>query len=318
MFLTLMLSVTGVQAADICDLINIPNCPGVTKQLRRTTFPTAPSNTTAVNLNPANVSFDRGMGLDLMYQSSNPLLFSIASGTGKMGGALISGSMDNSFFGNRLPELNESLLERQENNKQFRNKKIGFALGGRLFSRKNATLDLGIIFKRHPEVKQINPGGGLSGRLWKIHFGASFYQDDSYVDLTKVIDTSTNLPYSATYQKDFLKEKFTVSTYTVGTRLGNLALDYGTIRSNLDFYGKPTNITLISGAYHFGNYLFNLALRKEKSQVPEYDDGVLVEKKNKSETYAGVQYSINKHIIFGLNYNYFLLREFSLSATLFL
>ena len=235
-----------------------------------------------------------------------------------MGGALISGSMDNSFFGNRLPELNESLLERQENNKQFRNKKIGFALGGRLFSRKNATLDLGIIFKRHPEVKQINPGGGLSGRLWKIHFGASFYQDDSYVDLTKVIDTSTNLPYSATYQKDFLKEKFTVSTYTVGTRLGNLALDYGTIRSNLDFYGKPTNITLISGAYHFGNYLFNLALRKEKSQVPEYDDGVLVEKKNKSETYAGVQYSINKHIIFGLNYNYFLLREFSLSATLFL
>ena len=79
MFLTLMLSVTGVQAADICDLINIPNCPGVTKQLRRTTFPTAPSNTTAVNLNPANVSFDRGMGLDLMYQSSNPLLFSIAS-----------------------------------------------------------------------------------------------------------------------------------------------------------------------------------------------------------------------------------------------
>jgi hypothetical protein len=317
LILTLLVAPGIFAATDICDVIKIPNCPGVTKQLRRTTFPTAPSNASALNLNPSNVSFDRGVGLDLIYQSSNPLLYTLASGTGKMGGALISGSMDNSFFGNRAPELAEDLLNRQDHNQQFRNKKLTAAIGAKLYSRPNVGFDIGLIFKRHPEIRNINMGAGFSGRLYFLHFGASTYLDDAFVDLNKQ-NTATGNTYASEYGKEAYKEKFTVTTYTVGTRIMNFAIDYGVIRSKLDFYARPTNITLISTAFHHGNFLYNLAFRNEDSSVPAYKAGKLIAKDKKSEVYTGVQYSVNEHLIFGLNYNYFLLQEFSFSTTLFL
>jgi hypothetical protein len=64
---------------------------------------------------------------------------------------------------------------------------------------------------------------------------------------------------------------------------------------------------------------FNAALRKEISQAFIYKSRDLVEfKENKSEMYYGVQYSLNRHIIFGVSYNYFLLKDFSLMLTLFI
>jgi hypothetical protein len=39
-----------------------------------------------------------GAGLEAIAQPSNPVRFSMTSGTGKMGGALIAGPLDNSFF----------------------------------------------------------------------------------------------------------------------------------------------------------------------------------------------------------------------------
>lgn len=304
--------------SDICDIIKIPNCPGVTKQMRRTTFPTAPSPSTAAILNPSNVSFDRGAGLEAIVQAKNPVFFSVASGTGKMGGALISGSLDNAFFGNRVPELNEAFIDRHHNDQQYKNKKFSFALGSKLYSNRNAGLDLGVILKRHSEIKQINPGAGLSGRLYKFHFGVSVYQDDAFIDLTRYLDPSSGLPYSQTYGKDSLNEKFTVTTLTGGFRLGNIAFDVGSIKSKIDFYGEETNIMLYSAAYHFKNFLLNLALRQEHSAAPIYKNDQLEVQEDKSAFFTSAQYSFNKHIIFGVNYNYFLLDEVSLTATLFI
>lgn len=308
------------QSTDICDIIQIKNCRGVTKQMRRNTFQTAPTTSTAASFNPANVSFDRGMGLEVLYQPKNPLLYSVISGTGKMGGALISGSLDNSFFGNRIPELKEEIVSRSEDDKQYKNKKFSAVIGGKLFAQKNYGLDVGVIVKRHSEIKDINVGGGLSGRFYFLHFGISAYKDDAWLDLTK-INSSTGLPYSSEFGKESYEESFTVQTYTVGTRIKGFAFDFGKINSKLDFFGnKPTEISLYSASYVHGNFLLTAAMRKEHSEAPVYDEDTKSFKfeEDKNELYYGLQYSVNQHIIFGLNYNYFLLKEYSVSATLFI
>ena len=303
------------QATDICDFIKMPNCRGVTKQLRRTSASSIPSTTTAMSMNPANVSFDRGVGLDMTAQPGNPLLFGLSTGTGKMGGALISGSIENSFFGNRAPEIAEVQAEREHSFKQYRNKKLAVALGARLINNKKASIDIGVIAKRHPEIKKINPGIGLSGRLWKISFGVSYYKDDYFIDLTKLTDPSTQLPYT----EKSLSENFNVVTYTIGTRIGDLGIDYGVINtSKIDFYEDPTTISIFSASYHYNNFLLSGAIRQEHSQAPIIVNGLAEEEDDKSSVYAGLQYSINAHIIIGLQYNYFLLKEPSFSATFFL
>ena len=305
--------------SDICDILNLPNCRGVTKQLRRNTFQTAPTASTASNLNPANVSFDKGLGLEIMGQANNPVLFSLTSGTGKMGGALISGVMDNTFFGNRVPELDEEFIERYDNDKQYKNEKFTFALGAKLLSSKKVGLDVGALFKRHSEVKTINPGLGLSGRVWMIHFGVSMYKDDMYINLEDTVQRGTGIRYSDLLGKKSIDENFLVTTYTIGTRIKNFAFDMGTIKSTLDYYdGVETNIVIYSGSFYFKDFLFNLAMRNESSGAPVYESGDVKVEKEKSALYYGIQYSLNRHIIFGVNYNYFLLKEMSGNVTLFI
>ena len=303
------------QATDICEFIKMPSCRGVTRQIRRTSAGSIPSTTTAMSMNPANVTFDRGLGLDIMAQASNPLLFGLSTGTGKMGGALISGSIENSFFGNRAPEEPYAMADRIQGHKQYRNKKIGVALGARLISNKKAGLDIGIIAKRHPEIKKINPGIGLSGRVWKLSFGVSHYKDDYYIDFRNLTQPNSNLPFPI---KE-LQEDFTVTTYTVGTRIGDLALDYGVINtSKIDFYEDKTSISIFSASYHYNNFLLSGALRTENSSAPEIKDGIPRDNDEKSSIYTAIQYSVNAHIVLGIHYNYFLLKEPSLSATFFL
>lgn len=320
LILTILLSISSVQADpnDICDILKIPNCRGVTKQLRRTSASTIPSTSTAVSWNPANVSFDRGVGLDTIYQSGNPLVFGLSSGTGKMGGALINGSIENSFFGNRTPELDEKRLKREIENKQFRSNKLSLGIGARLSSTKTYGLDLGIILKKHPMINKVNPGVGVSARLWKFNFGASTYRDNYFIDFGHEIDSSTGVPYAVEAGRSNLQEEFNVTTYTAGTRIGNFGFDYGLIRSKLNFYTEPTQISIFSSSYHYNDFLFNLAFRKEHSFAPVVVVDRLARQVDKSEMFAAVQYSVNSHIILGLNYNYFLLREVSVSATLFL
>jgi hypothetical protein len=306
------------QQSDICDLIDIPNCRGVTKQLRRNTFQTAPNTSTAANLNPSNVSYDRGFGIEGLVQANNPAFFSIVSGTGRMGGALISGALDNSFFGNRTPELDEDFLSRNKNDKQYRNKKLSLSLGGKVISQRKVGLDLGFIFKRHNEVKRINPGAGLSGRIYFLHFGASMYKDDYFLDLQRTFDSGSGLPYSTILGKNSLQESFQVTTYTVGTRIKNLSLDVANIRSKLDYYNEATSILIYSAAFNFNNFLLNVAFRKEHSGAPAYESNSLKTKTDKSDAFYALQYSLNRHFIFGVNYNFFLLKELSLSATIFI
>ncbi len=287
------------EANEICDLLDLKNCAGVTKQGRRSSLLSLPSPTTSTILNPATVSFDRGLGVEVIHQSGNPLVFSLASGTGKIGGALISSSLENTFFGNRVYEATEDYFRRNEEKKQYRTNKMNLALGAKLIRKKNVALDVGLILKRHSEIKKINPGVGLSGRLGPLTLGASLYQDDFHI---KDIDYS---------------ETFSVATYSVGTKYRNFSVDAGVIKTRYERDEMDTTIHLYAGSYVYRNFMFNLAYRNEVSPTVKYIDGRLEEKKSTGDYFTGIQTSLGRHLIVGINYNYFLLGETSLSGTIF-
>lgn len=283
---------------DLCDILDLKNCSGVSKQSRRSSALSLPSTATASLLNPANVSFDRGLGLEAIHQSGNPVVFNIASGTGRIGSALISTSMENTFFGNRVFELSDDYLQRRKRKKQYRTNKVSLAVGAKLYRKKNFTLDAGLIFKRHSEIKRINPGAGLSGRLGFLNYGVSLYQDDFHL-------------------RNSYQERFQVMTYSLGTKIKNLSVDYGVIDTKYKLDMINTRVNLLSTSYIMGDFMINLAMRNEKSPAPKYIDGELKFQESKNDIYAGVQASLGRYLIVGVNYNYFLLNEVSFSTTLF-
>ncbi len=311
------ISTAWSQAQNLCDLMDLKNCAGVSKQGRRTSSLSLPSPSTSSNLNPATVSYDRGLGVEAIHQAGNPTVFNIASGTGKVGGAVMSSNLENSFFANRVFELDDMYLKRRKNRKQYKNKKISVALGLKGYRSKHVSFDAGIILKRHSIIKKVNTGVGISGRIGPLNLGTSVYQDDLYIDLRGHNDPETNIPYRLTYNADNYTEKFTVSTYSVGTKIRNLALDVGVIKTKFKQYSADSEVHLYSGSFFFKSLMFNFAARNEISPAPKFIKRKLDEKKTKTDYYGGVQASIGKHFILGVNYNYFLLDEYSLMASVF-
>jgi hypothetical protein len=318
-FLVLILfSSSSWAVSDLCDIIDLDSCTGVSKQQRRSSSSSLPSPASSANLNPANVSYDRGIGVEAVYQPHNPVSFNLASGTGKLGGALISQSLENSFFGNRVVELKEVNLERFKERKQYESKKLSLALGGKLLRKKHLTLDVGVLLKRHSEIKRVNPGIGFSGRLGPLHLGASAYQDDLRIEFKDTVEVETGIPYAITNNSEDYTEKFTVYTYSVGTRFKNLSVDMGVIKTKYDFFdGKDSQVHLYSSSYIYKKTLFNFAIRNEITPALKIVGGELIEQHSQNEIFAGIQHSLSKHFIVGVNYNFYLLREISINGTVF-
>ncbi|MBC7539933.1 MAG: hypothetical protein H7281_14015 [Bacteriovorax sp.] len=268
-------------------------------------------------MNPSNISSVRGLGLQTIYQPKNPLSFNIVTGNGKIG-ALVSPTLENSFFGNRSIEIDNLLLTRKLDKIQYKNKKINLAVGIKLIDKKFLGLDIGVSVKRNPDIKKLNPGVGISARVSFLNFGAYLYQDDVKVDLANYTNPYTNISYSTTYNSSIYQEKFSVKTLTIGTKIKNLSLDFGMINTRFKFYNEDTRIMLFSSSYSCKNFLFNLALRKELSPNLDFQNNVLLVNHKKSDIYYGTEYVVNRYLMLGLQYNYFLLQEWSATLTLFI
>ena len=275
-----------------------------------------PSASTSSSLNPSNLSNVKGIGLEALYQAGNPVGLGIVSGNGKIG-ALISPTLENSFFGNRSIEIDDVAYLRRINKKQYENSKLSLSVGAKLLNKKYVGLDLGVSVKRNPDIKNLNPGAGINGRLAIFHFGAYFYQDDVKVKLENYLNPVTQVAYSTFYKSNTYQEKFSVETYTVGATLKNLSLDAGVIKTRYQFYPENTRIHLYSASYGFKKWLFNIAWRKEYSPNLAYVDRKMISMRKKLENYYGVQYTLNRHFVVGLQYNHFLLHETSGTLTIY-
>lgn len=304
--------ISSSSAEDWCNYFKY--CGGASQSAQRS----LPSTTTSSSFNPSNIARVKGLGLETLYQPNNPLGFTLVTGTGKVGAAMISASAENSFFGNRAVEIDEVYLQRRIDKKRYDSKKISLAVGARVVNKKNFTFDAGVSLKRHPEIKKINPGFGFSGSISILNYGVSIYKDDVKLDFKQYLHPEIGIPYEYYYGSPTYQETFTVRSFSLGTKIKDLSLDVGFIRTKYDFYTEDTNIVIYSAAYNYSRMLFNLAYRHEQSpNLKEYHKGLVVDR-NKRDVYAGVQYIFNEHVTFGVAYNNFLVKDFSTTLTLFL
>lgn len=277
-----------------------------------------PSTATSSNFNPSNISNVKGLGVETLLQPNNPVGFNIVTGTGKVGGALITPTSENSFFGNRAVEIDDLYYFRRGEKKRYKTKKINVALGAKVLTTKHFAFDVGVSVKRNPEVKKINPGFGFSMRLGPFNIGAYRYKDDTKIDLADYVSPYSHTLYSTIYGSTTYIERFTATTMSIGTQIGNLSLDAGMIQTKYGFYQNETKIMIFSTAYNQGNFLYNFAYRKEASDNLKEKDHVMSIERNKNEFYAGIQYLWNKHLTTGMAYNNFLVNDISFTVTLFL
>lgn len=282
----------------------------------RSSAQSLPSSSTAASFNPGSISKIRGVGLETLFMTNNPVGLSLVSGNGKIG-ALISPTLENSFFGNRSIELAEDTYRRHTEKVRYKNKKLNLSVGLKIFDRKYAAMDLGISVKRNPLIKNLNPGVGLSARLSFLNLGVYYYKDDVSLDLGTSVNPETAIPYSVFYGSSTYKETFSVLTYTVGTRIRNVSLDAGFIKTKYNFYMSDTLIKIYSGSVTYKDFLFNFAHRKEESPNPKFMEGMMLFQREKTDIYLGVQYLLNKHIMIGAHKNHFLLDDWSATLTLF-
>jgi hypothetical protein len=299
-FLSFSNPVLAKQGSTLCDIFDFPNCAGVTKVSRRSTQQSLPSTATSASLNPATVSFDKGFGIESIHQNSNSSTFNLITGSERLGGVLVNSNLENSFFSHRTPETDEERLQRELDQKQFSSEKMNFALGTRIVKKKTITFDSGLLFKYNNTLRTLNPGIGFSSKFNLLSIGGSYFQDDFYLE-----DTNYH-------------ERFHLFSYSTGIRLGSFAFDFGSIYSKLKYYNSETSkIHLYSVAYTYRNTLLNLGVRNEKSSFPKFVNNELKTQPTKSDFFSSLQLSLGKHLILAINYNYFLLREFSLTTALF-
>lgn len=304
-------------AKDLCDLLELKNCGSITRLSRRSSLQSLPGTGTSASINPATVSFDKGLGIEAMYVSGNPLQFSLAGGTGKVGAAVISTSVENGFFGNRTVELDGVYGNRINKKKIYKSDKLTLATALKLYRKKNFALDLGVIVKRHSEIKKFNPGAGLSATLGPLTLGASIYQDDFQLKLTDVFQYPTGTVYDTVITDETYSEKFTVTTLSAGLRLWACSIDGGVIKTKYKYYDDASTTQVLAGSCIYKKLRVMLATRTEKSNALKYINDQLAVAETETNTFWGIQGAFGKHLILGVSYNYFLLDEYSLNASVF-
>ena len=310
-------SLNSFSEDSLCDILKLPNCESVSKLARRSSGKSLPSTVTASQFNPANVSHDRGFGIEAIYQSRNSLNLGLVTGTGRTGAALLSANMENSFFGNRIIELDEDQLNRRLDKQQYESQKYSLAFGAGLIKNKKVGFDIGILTKYNTNIKNLNLGGGTSIRLGPLSFGASLYKDDVFLSFDQKINYRSLSTYASSFGTESYQEKFYVQTTSVGLKLGNLFLDWGQIKTHYKFYDDDVKIDIFSSSYIWKKFLLNFAYRSEESPQLKFENGKLKDKRIQNTIYSGIQFSLNKYSILGVHYNYYLLGEVAGSLTLF-
>lgn len=276
------------------------------------------NTSTSSILNPSNLAKIKGLGLETLYQKNNPFGFSIVTGNGRVGAALISPTLENSFFGIRSLELDVDYYYRYLGKLRYKNKKINLATGVSLIQSKNFSLELGLSARRNPDIKKINPGIGISSQLAFLSFGAYVYKDDVKVNFNDYLSPTTGISYATTYGASTYQESYTVTTLNMGVQIKNLSLDVANLSTKYKFYNQKTNIFLYTAAYRFRKVLFNYGIRNEESPNYFFKDNTLINQPAKTFNYYGIQYIPTKHVMIGAGYNTFLTNEISVSLTLFL
>ncbi len=267
-----------------------------------------PTTSSRISINPSAVPVEKGMGIEAI-DYKNTFDFVVVKGLGRVGAAVSPSNSEQTFFGPPGLELPLTYLQRMQNQQKYPSQKITLATAINLYDNKRGGLEhfeinLGVMGKYNTLTSKAFPGGGLKGVLGPFTFGYSSYSDETQLDDSLY---GTNLKPVYDYR---------VETYSIGMFFGSLALDYSVLHLiTTDTYA----VSLLTASLILPRAIITVANRTEDSTLPGYDftTHTLTTQQIKKELFAGGQFSVTNSLMVGLFYNYYLLRELSLSATYF-
>lgn len=266
----------------------------------------APSTSSKINLNPSAVPTEKFFGIEVIgYKSEADV--GLVQGFGRMGAALTPSNSEETFFGAPGFENLNDYLARKIKSDKYKAAKYTVATALNLWEAgsglRKASLNFGVSAKYNTLTKATTPGGGLSGILGPFIFGYSAYRDETQLP----IDLDPENPP---------KIQSIVETYSVGMYLNSLIIDYSSMRiqnSGLEF------VDLISMSLFVKKWILSISQRTHITERPGYNFRKKELEFNEPypvEYFYGAQYRLSKNFMAGLMYNYYLLREVSISMTL--
>jgi hypothetical protein len=303
------LLLAGARAeASLCNPDN-QQCWGYGKGSRSST-PAYPSASSGMKINPSAVPIEDSLGIEtIMYDGLFD--FALVKGNGRIGAGISPSNGEETFWGAPSFEVDPDYLKRKIARDKFTSQKVTLATAMSLWSNKKsglsrASVNLGIMGKYNLKTDTAWPGAGVSAVLGPMTFGYAIAADEFLID----------------HQAEGLAEKekfrYTTETYSVGISLNSLALDYSFLR--IYSVERPTaQISLLTGSYLWKHGIFTVSYRAEDSDRPLFDweTQTLKTQRLKENIFLGAQFSATKFLMLGVFYDYYLLHELSLGATLF-
>lgn len=268
----------------------------------------APLRGSKVRINPAAVPTEKGYGIEsIIYDGAD---FSLVKGFGRVGAGISPSNSEETFFGPPSIESENEYVYRKYEEKKYPSQKYSAATALRLWDNKKSgikkmEINIGILGRYNKLTKKLMGGGGVNGSMGPITFGASRYADQTRNQDDPFYPVAT---YTTNYH---------VNSLSIGLFLNSLALDYSILRMMAD---SESTTTLVTGSLLLKKVILTYSRRKEHSDRPVYRrDLNLVDYtiKDKYEDFVGFQVNVGKYLLVGAFYNYYLLREYSLGATLF-
>jgi len=262
-----------------------------------------------IKINPAAVPTEDAFGLEsITFKTQTDLGF--VRGNGRIGAAISPTNSEESFFGPPGFYDPSEFLQHKLDKEKYPSQKTTLATAfnvaqknGSTFS--SYTLRFGVMGRYNRFTHAITPGMGLSGSAGPLSFGVSAYDDQTQMDP----DDADN---------DGLKPLYIyqVRTYSLGLNLNSLVLDYSHLMLNTQ---EIATVGLYTASLYVKKIIFTVSKRVENSskQAFNFETQTLETKQIKEDMFGGIQYSVTNNFMLGALYNYYLLHEYSASATLF-
>lgn len=271
------------------------------------------STSSRTQINPSAVPIEEGLGLEgIFYKSSVDL--TVVRGTGRLGAAISPSNTEGTFFGPPAVEIPESFRDRKEDRNKYENQKYTLAAAAEIFNNKASglkkfTLRLGLMAKYNKATSNISPGGGVTVTTGPLALYYAANDDQTLLDSTRY--------YGPGVPDELIRYQNQI--YGASLFLNSLIFDYSHLSSLKEFAVKPMTVELYTASLTVKKFILTASYRREDSEDPAYDFATrtLKNERIKAEYFGGIQFMATKHIMLGALYNYYLLREYSASLTLF-
>jgi hypothetical protein len=238
----------------------------------------------AFNLNPSVLSMLDGMTIEAVTWDRLPEV-NLIYGKKGIGAGLAGIAPNNSFYGGPIifdSDLTWGNLSRKD---EFNNSRQSFSIA--YFFQKY--INLGFLLKVHPQLGTVNFGGGINLNHQNISIGFSYFQDSQSIS-------------------DIYDDKFKVITGTAGIRLKLLSIDTTIVYYDTEIMNNSYAVIISSSLfYKFIN--INAGLRIEQSTLTEINERI------REQFLLACKIKLLKKLAIGLNYNYFLNKDLSVSLS---